>query len=156
MTYRFSLTGVPHNHLKLKMEEANIVIGNVLHQYIVNGKMVVVKYHTRRCLCVAEMERGGREITTYSRNRIKFQFSFHAVTNTRKKFPERRAFPVQYIGARGVFVQNSGPSPISISLLANCCFIICSHKSPILPSTPQGRWYSAVRWDITPNDGGSL
>lgn len=92
MTHRFCPTGVPPHHLKLKIGAPVMVIRNVLHPHIVNGKMFVVKSHTRRCLCVTQIDKDGREGSTYTLNRIKFQFSFHGVSITRKQFPVRLAF----------------------------------------------------------------
>lgn len=90
MTHNFCPTGVPAHKLVLKIGAPLMVIRNVVHPKIVNGKLFVLKRSTTRALYVESVD--GDERETFVLHRIKFQFNFHGVKITRMQFPVRLAF----------------------------------------------------------------
>ncbi|KAI0559297.1 hypothetical protein FGB62_159g06 [Gracilaria domingensis] len=74
VTYNYVTTGVHPHNLLLKVGVPDIVIGNVLHPHLVNGKMFVVTVVPRRSVRIAEMNSDGQLTQNHALHRIDFKF----------------------------------------------------------------------------------
>jgi hypothetical protein len=81
-------TGVPLHDLEFKIDVPVMIIGNVLHPHLVNGRVLIVKRFTQRCLILG-LPDGSEQ---YAVNRIDFLFSYNGVQVRRRQFPIRLAF----------------------------------------------------------------
>lgn len=86
VTNSFCPIGLPTHHLKLKNGVPVMVNRNLFHQIQVNGKMLVLKAHTRRVVQVAIVNSNGNQTDTHASHRMKFLFSYHRIKATRKQF----------------------------------------------------------------------
>ena len=104
LTYNYAPTGVPPHLLKLKIGVPVMVIRNVLHPHLVNGKMFVVKKFTRKVLVITTRLDDGTALTEML-HRIDFQFDFSDFKVTRRQFPVRLAFSATVHKAQGQTLQ---------------------------------------------------
>jgi PIF1-like helicase/Helitron helicase-like domain at N-terminus len=81
-------TGVPLHELEFKIGAPVMIIRNVLHPHLVNGRVLILKRFTQRCLFVA-LPDGSEQ---YALNRIDFLFNYNGVQVRRRQFPIRLAF----------------------------------------------------------------
>ena len=146
MTYNYAPTGVPPHMLQLKIGVPVMVIRNVLHPYLVNGAIFVVKKITRRVLHVAELGRDGDVVDTHMLHRIDFQFEFSDVKVTRRQFPVRLAFAATVHKGKGqtlrqvvVDLRSNFFSPgqlyVALSRARQSPHVLLLHKES---DTPQG------------------
>ena len=92
LTYNFAPTGVPPHNLILKIGVPVMVIRNVLHPHLCNGKMYVVKKFSRRVIVLSTHLEDHPDAQTFLLHRIDFQFDFADLKVTRRQFPVRLAF----------------------------------------------------------------
>ena len=92
LTYSYAPTGVPPHKIQLKVGAPVMVIRNVRHPDLLNGKMFVVKRHITRLLEVVEVDENGAGRSSHMLHRIDFQFAFSDMKVTRRQFPVRLAF----------------------------------------------------------------
>ncbi|KAI0560144.1 ATP-dependent DNA helicase RRM3 [Gracilaria domingensis] len=92
VTYNYAPTGVPPHNLFLKVGVPVMVIRNVLHPHLVNGKMFVVTGVSRRCVGIAEMNSDGQLTQNHVLHRIDFKFEYIGIEVRRRQFPIRLAF----------------------------------------------------------------
>ena len=92
MTYNYCPTGVPKHLLQLKKGVPVMIIRNVLHPHLVNGKIFIVRGYSRRCIFLSQIDDDGSVVSNHALHRIDFQFTFADVKVTRRQFPVRLAF----------------------------------------------------------------
>ena len=92
LTYNFAPTEVPPHNLILKIGVLVMIIRDVLHPNLVNGKMYVVKKFSRRVLVLSTHLEDHPDAQTFLLHRIDFQFDFADLKVTRRQFPVRLAF----------------------------------------------------------------
>lgn len=92
MTYTFCQTDVPLHHLKLKRSAPVMIIRNILHPDIGNGKIYVVIRNTKRVVHIASVDLYCLQRDAFPLRGIEFPFSFHGFIVTRTQFPTRLAF----------------------------------------------------------------
>lgn len=59
LTYNYASTGVPHQHLKLKLDFSVFVIENVLHLHLLKGKMFIVTSIYRTVIRLSGIDENG-------------------------------------------------------------------------------------------------
>ena len=88
---------MPPHILELKAGVPVIIIRNVLHPHLVNGKMYVVKWVILRLLSLSRSPGDGPSATTFVLNPINFQFEFSDIKVLRGQFSVLLAFsPIVY------------------------------------------------------------
>ena len=92
LTYNFPPTGVPPHNLILKIGIPVMVIRNVLHPHLCNGKMYVVKKFSRRVIVLSTNLEDHSDAKRFLLHRIDFQFDFADLKVARRQFPVRLAF----------------------------------------------------------------
>ena len=74
---------MPPHKLQLKVGAPVMVIRNMRHPDLLNGKVFVVKRHPTRLLEVVEMDENGAGRSSHMLHRIDFQFEFSDMKVTR-------------------------------------------------------------------------
>ena len=93
LTYNYAPTGVPLHLIKVKICVPVMVIRNVLHSHLVNGKMFVIKKFTRKVLVITTRLENCILLTEIL-HRIDFQFDCFDFKVTRRQVSVRLAFSV--------------------------------------------------------------
>ena len=106
LTYIYEQTGVPPLELQLKVGALVMVIRNVRHPELRNGKMCVFKRPFTRLSEVVEVDENGVGRNSHMLHRIDLQFNFSDMKVTRRQFSVQRTFGATVNKGQGQSLRN--------------------------------------------------
>ena len=142
LTYTYTPNGVPPHILELKIGVPVMVIRNVLHPYLVNGAMFVLKSFKRNVLCISTVRTDSTPPQTFPLHRIDFQFDFPDFKVTRRQFPIRLAFSATVHKAQGQTLQRLLLDMRSPFFLLTNFMLLCQEQE----EAPTCCCYTIHRW----------
>ena len=66
-----------------------MIIGNIFHPHLVNGKIFIVRVYLRRYIFLSQIDDNGSAVSNHALHRIDFQITFADVKVTSRQFPVR-------------------------------------------------------------------